>query len=515
MGRFGLSRCRGRAREAKDSRRSVGVPSQHCFERGDRFGGASNFNQDFTEQFGRRLDRRRQPERSRELRLRIGGGPKHGDRFVPPPGAERDERGELAVHDRDGRPQIAFARILRTLAQRVPRALGERRIAAARRADADREQFVGVSEVALRRHERPARRFDDIPRPHGRQVAEERQVARRFDDWRELIDRRPRVAVPAELQQLVLQPRERVVVPQCGREAVAGDPRLGCRKGGAVRRRGVVPLSELQEDVRRHVPRVARFGREPCERARGREREVRVLRVVVVVHQIVQRASMLRIRSQYAVEDRRDTRLRVAAGERRAVAFVGVGRADQTARHRAEQGERVQRGDIGIVGLPRVQLAHGVRVVAAARLGVAVAEQAFDRAEPRLLLRASGLRTARGRRGAEPGQRQPRGFEVLVAPQRLVVGHRLAPVRHDEAGIELTSLSKSLVRVLVLELMERSESAPEHSCRVYLCEGAADGSDNEQARHQRGDNRSGDDFLHRDWCADFILLSVARRLQSP
>ena len=54
-----------------------------------------------------------------------------------------------------------------------------------------------------------------------------------------------------------------------------------------------LPDPELDEDVRRHVARVARLGRNPRVRARDVERLRGVLGVVVVVEQVVGGAWMV------------------------------------------------------------------------------------------------------------------------------------------------------------------------------------------------------------------------------
>jgi len=61
------------------------------------------------------------------------------------------------------------------------------------------------------------------------------------------------------------------------------------------------------------------------------------------------------VRLQHTIEDRRHSSLNFAPRQHLAVAFVRVCEANQAARHRSEQRERVKRRDVGVVGL----LAHG------------------------------------------------------------------------------------------------------------------------------------------------------------
>jgi hypothetical protein len=123
--------------------------------------------------------------------------------------------------------------------------------------------------------------------------------------------------------------------------------------------------------------------------------------------------------ARHAVEDRRDLRLRGAAGERRAVTLVilarGV-RANQAARHRAEQRQRIEGGDVGIVLIMRVERTHRVGVPASATRRVPVAEQRFLRLQVAALLRICRPRDARSGRRAETRERRSRRRNVLIAP---------------------------------------------------------------------------------------------------
>jgi hypothetical protein len=71
-----------------------------------------------------------------------------------------------------------------------------------------------------------------------------------------------------------------------------------------------------------------------------------------------------------------------------------------------------------------------------------------------------------------------------------VVGHRLAPVRHHERGVDFVRLDERLVGVLVLELMERGEPLLEEFRRARLRRAAAETKSGQACRH--GDQRFGD-----------------------
>ena len=78
------------------------------------------------------------------------------------------------------------------------------------------------------------------------------------------------------------------------------------------------------------------------------------------------------------------------------------------------------------------------------------------------------MASPRGRRWTEPGQRLPSGLDVFVAPQRLVIRHRFAPVRERELRIQLAGLSKELVGLFVLEQVERRDPSGEHGFGLRL-----------------------------------------------
>src|SRR5439155_8638885 len=133
------------------------------------------------------------------------------------------------------------------------------------------------------------------------------------DDGLYLGDGVARLLVAAELQELVLKPRERVVAAHRGRQPFPFDPSIRCSERGAIRSRRMVPEPELQKDVRRHVQRVARFWRDFRVPARRRERAPRVLWIVAVVEQVMQRARVRRVRLEYLTKDRGALFLNLAA----------------------------------------------------------------------------------------------------------------------------------------------------------------------------------------------------------
>src|SRR6185295_17017064 len=63
-------------------------------------------------------------------------------------------------------------------------------------------------------------------------------------------------------------------------------------------------------------------------------------------------------------------------------------------------------------------------------------------------------------------QRRTRLLDVFVVPERLVVGHRLAPICESERGVDPLSLSEGGDGVVVLEAVQQQHAAHERRlCR--------------------------------------------------
>ena len=216
----------------------------------------------------------------------------------------------------------------------------------------------------------------------------------------------------------------------------------------------LVPHAERQEHVRRHVARVARGRRDarvgarrlaaPSPHARRRRR-----RAARSARRPGCCGFFLRMASAIAAGLQRHRRIRA-----RPAGSSPAAPAHRTPppRRRLDSCARSSR--------------HAIGVGAVARRLVAVAEQALDRVEIRLLARGRRLRLPRGRRRRQPAERRARLGEVLVEPQRLVVGERFAPVRHREAGIGLLRLPEAVDRVVVLEAVEKQHAADERRLRL-------------------------------------------------
>jgi hypothetical protein len=160
------------------------------------------------------------------------------------------------------------------------------------------------------------------------------------------------------------------------------------------------------------------------------------------------------------------------------------GGANEAARHRAEQRERVEGRDVRIVRFTSVQLTHRLSVGAPPRLGRALAEQSIGGSEQRLIPWPGGLRHSCGRCRRETRQRRAPSLDIFMAPQRLVPGHRLAPIGHCQGGIDLSSLDEGLVRIFVLEQVERGDAALIDGVGAGLREGTS--AERQQHARRRG-----------------------------
>ena len=71
------------------------------------------------------------------------------------------------------------------------------------------------------------------------------------------------------------------------------------------------------------------------------------------------------------------------------------------------------------------------------------------------------------RRGrSPPRQRLPRHLDILMAPERLVVRHRLTPIGHGEPRVDFLGLAERLVGLLVLETVQGGHAAQKGRLRL-------------------------------------------------
>ncbi|MCG3159312.1 MAG: hypothetical protein JMDDDDMK_00298 [Acidobacteria bacterium] len=123
--------------------------------------------------------------------------------------------------------------------------------------------------------------------------------------------------------------------------------------------------------------------------------------------------------------------------------------------HRAKQRERIERRRFQIVRIIAVNLLHRRSVSQIARQLVAFAVQDAKRVN-------KGFFAAGELAGAFDFRQSlaPR-FVILLPPEWMVVGHRLAPIAHREIGVGFRRGLKSLQRLFVPERMERGDSTQE------------------------------------------------------
>ena len=156
-------------------------------------------------------------------------------------------------------------------------------------------------------------------------------------------------------------------------------------------------------------------------------------------------ARMVRRALQHAVEDRPGLLL---LGERR----VGVERA------RRDQRQRVEHRRFMILRVCRVQLGHRRRISEHAGLVVLprrLAVEGVDRGEVGALARIrrpAPRRRERCLRLREVGRARRR-------PERMIIAHRHAPLRHGAARVGGGGLAKGARRLLIFERMEPAEPA--------------------------------------------------------
>ena len=267
-------------------------------------------------------------------------------------------------------------------------------------------------------------RFENLARAHGEVAIADARIGRiaiggLFRGFHVLL----RLVDIAEHQVRVLQPAERVEILATFSQLHARvelDRRL---VGGDVRCARVGPHAKLYEDVRGHMQRVRGRWRNAGVRARRGKRQRRVIRIVERVNDEVRRARMFRIFREHLLRNRRRERL---------TAEAAIGRS-----HGTQQRQRVPRrhfvivGPLGIHGRQRL----GVCGVARELLAGRVIEH-VNGADEGLFLGQLHLGQPLLQRGRNFLEDRLGRFRVLLGPQRMVVAHRFAPVRHHERGID-------------------------------------------------------------------------------
>ena len=199
------------------------------------------------------------------------------------------------------------------------------------------------------------------------------------------------------------------------------------------------------------MQRVLGVGRDLRVAPRRLEPARRERRVVAGVNQVVRAAGMVRVGGEHPL---REVDGGIAGGlplGRREVADVG-------GEHRGERGERRR---IQVVRIREGHDPHRVREPAHPHGQRAVDEQRLDRLSECALPRRAGLRQPRVARGAQPSERAACGVGVVLAPQQMAVGQRLAPERHGERRIGRLRRPERLGRLVVLEAVEQGEAALE------------------------------------------------------
>jgi hypothetical protein len=255
----------------------------------------------------------------------------------------------------------------------------------------------------------------------------------------------------------------------------------------------VVPQRNI--DVRRHVHEMAGVGHQPAERVGGVERLLRMRRHL---HQMDVQVQQTRVgHATWTFERRVEHILRF---ERARPRGRPAGRQiPQCPGRGVHQRIGIQRGDIEVVAVGGVDLAHRARitgrpdrqVIAGLSCGIPLS----DRADQRLLERRRGRRELPGAhaRVVSAADRGPQIDLVERLPWLVVVGPdsvSKSPIREREVLVERDRALEAADRLLVIEGIAPNQSAIEPPPRVYrrgrTC--AAEGPEIERIRCYEGND---------------------------
>ena len=440
---------RRRAAEAEQRPRALGGEAERPRTLDLRLPRAGGLEQDLTQQLVGWLDDCGRPALQRHRVLERRRLPQQRDRVVPGPIRLPQQRPQLLFED------ARHAVFLRAGVDRGTHlteghevrqvALGARAVATLDGAEPEDERvhrlvpetrFGEIDLAPLQRPTVPALGVHDVVGAHQGELGALPRPAP-VHVLVHQVEVSQRVPVPTLLQIAVAQPGGVMV----GRPGGAVAPRREL-----VLRHYLIPHPQREEDVGGHVLRVRGVGRDHGIRPGRRQTERRTDRVVVAMDQEVRRARVVRVVPEYLFSD---------------------GGGPQVRRHvphpltQAEQGERVEDLGFAVRGEARDQPLQGERVRRVSLRFRAVAVEDFDGFEIRLLPGRRRLGAPGGGRRAEALEGCAGGAQVLLVPDRMRVGERLAPIGEGESGIEALRLAESLRRVPVLEAVQQQHTADE------------------------------------------------------
>ena len=212
----------------------------------------------------------------------------------------------------------------------------------------------------------------------------------------------------------------------------------------------VVPHAQGHEDVRGHVLRMRRGGRDRRQAAGGLQRACRMLGIVHAVDPVVRRARVLGVAQVH--------RLRDARG------LEEVGQVALAMRE-PEQRQGMEQPGFVVAGKASRQVGHRLEVARIARTLLALAVEHFGGGQPGLLAFGRCAGGASGGVRRQLRERRAPGGDVLLVPDRVRVGHRLAPVGEREAGIARLCVQEGFLRRRILEQVQQQHAAHEGGLR--------------------------------------------------
>ncbi len=179
------------------------------------------------------------------------------------------------------------------------------------------------------------------------------------------------------------------------------------------------------------MQRVRRRRRDLGIAARGRERQDGVVRIVERMQSVVGATRMVGLPAVDLLRDRSGLHPGPKGARRPAIRrAAGIGDP--------EQGERVECGRLQVVRVLAVDILHGRDVSPIARCLLALAVERLDG------LDVASLAWSDVRRVRKAGENLSPGVGILrIAPDRVIVRHRLGPIGHGEARLDAAAARNS------------------------------------------------------------------------
>ncbi len=222
--------------------------------------------------------------------------------------------------------------------------------------------------------------------------------------------------------------------------------------GRDVRPHHSLPVPQRHINMRRHVQSMRRIGRHLRIAIRRAPRQMRVKGIVVGMYRVVQGPGMPRVLVQHRSRDPGTPLISLVI---------------PAYSHRPQYRQGVKGRHLLVFRKTLVKSRHpiAVRQVPLMLVSLAVQQLHCLHQSPLHFVVTTGLPLLRRR--PQSRQYSPRGIRVLTPPQRMIVRHRLTPIRHSHTAVGTLRRAKSLRSIPILKTVKQQQPAVKCLPRLF------------------------------------------------